>query len=297
MDTEIGRLLDNMPSNQLNNTIIIFIGDNGTPAQVNTNYTSGKGQVFEGGVRVPMIVSGANVGRINEVENKMIHAVDIYATILELIGSDLDGGIHNSFSFLDQLNIQSAPNRPFNYSEITGNDQDGFCIRNDQYKYIELLTGEKYFYEISIDSFETNNLYNSLNAAQSLVLEAFKNEVIQIKEDYSCNDMILNGSEVSQDYGGAFCPNVAYSQSSCNADSLIICNDLNLDTFAFASNYLIDAYNIFSDTAILKAGNFVCLDPGFAFEGNFLEIEIANCFKTGIGPSLIKLLICWLTLH
>ena len=34
MDYEIGRLLDNIPSDERDNTIILFIGDNGTPGQV-----------------------------------------------------------------------------------------------------------------------------------------------------------------------------------------------------------------------------------------------------------------------
>lgn len=31
MDSEIGRLLENIPKEELENTTIIFIGDNGTP--------------------------------------------------------------------------------------------------------------------------------------------------------------------------------------------------------------------------------------------------------------------------
>jgi arylsulfatase B len=31
MDSEIGRLLDAIPERELENTVIIFIGDNGTP--------------------------------------------------------------------------------------------------------------------------------------------------------------------------------------------------------------------------------------------------------------------------
>lgn len=34
MDTEIGRLLDSIPEKELEKTVIIFIGDNGTPNQV-----------------------------------------------------------------------------------------------------------------------------------------------------------------------------------------------------------------------------------------------------------------------
>lgn len=34
LDTEIGRLLDSFSEEELKNTLIIFMGDNGTPGQV-----------------------------------------------------------------------------------------------------------------------------------------------------------------------------------------------------------------------------------------------------------------------
>ena len=42
MDTEIGRLLESIGSDVVNNTTIIFIGDNGTPNQVAQQYTLGE---------------------------------------------------------------------------------------------------------------------------------------------------------------------------------------------------------------------------------------------------------------
>lgn len=68
MDTEIGRLLNSMTQAEKDNTIIIFIGDNGTPNQVAQDYrgTRVKGTVYQGGVNVPMIVSGKNVTRFNQ---------------------------------------------------------------------------------------------------------------------------------------------------------------------------------------------------------------------------------------
>ena len=89
MDAEIGRLINTMDSNVLANTTIIFIGDNGTPRQVKdqaANLNGAKDSVYEGGVRVPMIVSGKGVSRQGEREVALINGTDFYATILQLAG-------------------------------------------------------------------------------------------------------------------------------------------------------------------------------------------------------------------
>ncbi|MEO0405013.1 MAG: sulfatase-like hydrolase/transferase, partial [Bacteroidota bacterium] len=97
MDHEIGRLIQSMSEETRNNTVIIFIGDNGTPGAVGQYYPTGhfKGSLYEGGIRVPMVISGAGVTRIGEVESGLTQAADIHATILELAQIDLNGGIHN----------------------------------------------------------------------------------------------------------------------------------------------------------------------------------------------------------
>lgn len=84
MDTEIGRLLASIPTETLDNTLIVFIGDNGTPRQVidlaSYPRTHSKGTLYEGGIRVPMVVSGAGVTRFNEREPALVNTVDLFAT-------------------------------------------------------------------------------------------------------------------------------------------------------------------------------------------------------------------------
>src|SRR5262249_33719596 len=62
LDAEIGRLLDGlraMPSKPLQNTTIIFLGDNGTPSEVAetpVDSKRAKGTVYQGGVHVPLVI-------------------------------------------------------------------------------------------------------------------------------------------------------------------------------------------------------------------------------------------------
>ena len=101
MDYHIGRLLDSIPTPVLNNTTVMFIGDNGTPNSFLKSYPTGKGKasVYQGGVNVPFVVSGKGVARVGETEDAMVNVVDIYATIVEAAGGSLPGGKYNSFSF------------------------------------------------------------------------------------------------------------------------------------------------------------------------------------------------------
>ncbi|MCH1506482.1 MAG: sulfatase-like hydrolase/transferase [Verrucomicrobiales bacterium] len=87
LDTEIGRLLDDIDLTQTN---VILVGDNGTPVNmVQTPYTSGrgKGTLYEGGIRVPMVVAGPDV-RARGTNDSPVHIADLYATVLSLAGID-----------------------------------------------------------------------------------------------------------------------------------------------------------------------------------------------------------------
>ncbi len=81
MDSEIGRLLDSLSAEERENTLIVYIGDNGTPAGVvDANVyskTHSKGSLYEGGIRVPMVVSGQGVSRINVRESAFVNISDL----------------------------------------------------------------------------------------------------------------------------------------------------------------------------------------------------------------------------
>lgn len=209
MDFEINRLLQNIPSNELDNTLIIMIGDNGTPNPVLQNYPDnrGKSTLYQGGVHVPMIACGAGVTRVGEEENALVQVTDIHATILEATGADLPGGIYNSLSFLHLLDGTAGATRDYNYSEVLQNPLDQYVIRNERYKlmYSNIDDSEE-FYDLQEDELEINDLLlTGLSAAEQADYDDLKAEAIQRRDDWSCNDHIQNGDEEGIDCGGAFC--------------------------------------------------------------------------------------------
>ena len=157
MDTEIGRLLESIGSDVVNNTTIIFIGDNGTPNQVAQQYNPRrvKGTLYKGGINVPMIVSGNKVTRSSDSDDSLINTTDLYSTVAELCGIE-NSNVHDSQSFVDLFNSNSSSNtRDFIYSELGNNE---YTIRNSTHKYIHFEDGSEALFNLSMNEFERPNL-------------------------------------------------------------------------------------------------------------------------------------------
>lgn len=104
MDINIRRLLAELDQLGIReNTIIIFTSDNGgnmynevdgtTPTN-NAPLKSGKGNNYEGGVRVPLIVSWPGVSNPGYVTDSIVSSVDFYPTILRMAGLPLKPNLH-----------------------------------------------------------------------------------------------------------------------------------------------------------------------------------------------------------
>lgn len=161
MDYQIGKLLEGIPDDELDNTIIIFIGDNGTPNQVaQSPYSNStvKGSLYQGGINVPMFISGAGVS-MNGENNSLICSSDIFSTIAELAGVNTSE-IHDSKSFKTLLNNESK-HRDFQYSEKNNDTDDLWTINNGEFKLIVNANGNEEMYNLLSDPYENNNLLNS----------------------------------------------------------------------------------------------------------------------------------------
>ena len=212
LDYEVGRMLDSLSTNDKANTTIIFIGDNGTPNNVLQDYPAnhGKTTLYQGGIHVPMFISGYGVSRIGETENSLVNVIDIYATVLEIAGDNLPGGIYNSLSFNHLLTASNLPKRQYNFSEIDSNQAfiniQGYAIRDSIYKLIEYYNGQQEMFNLNIDPLETNDLLlGSLTSQEQLLKTELENEALQSRTSWSCKDQIQNGDETGIDCGGTYC--------------------------------------------------------------------------------------------
>ena len=186
IDTEMGRLTESINEEVLNNTTIIFIGDNGTPNQVAQQFNSRrvKGTLYKGGINVPMIISGNQVSRKNEEENALINTTDLFTTISELCGIN-NLNINDSKSFKKLLNNSfDSSSREYVYSEI-GNEN--YTIRNSTHKYIRFEDGSEALYNLSVNEFENPNLLNPNQLPLSENNTLIKNKLISKLEEIRAN--------------------------------------------------------------------------------------------------------------
>ncbi|HXJ58237.1 MAG TPA: sulfatase-like hydrolase/transferase, partial [Verrucomicrobiae bacterium] len=191
MDTELGRLLSHIDRS---NTVVIFIGDNGTPgAVVQPPFSSAraKATLYEGGIRVPLIISGPVVTNPRRENTNLVHTMDLFATILELAGANLQEALptnllSDSHSLLPILtNGLDAP-RDWVMSEQFSSslplENQGRAIRDDTFKLIRLKNGTEEFYNLLADPYETTNLLrNALTAEQSTHYTALTATLAQLQ--------------------------------------------------------------------------------------------------------------------
>lgn len=166
MDTLIGRLLDSIPDEVMQDTYVIFFGDNGTvewddpPAPRDRDRV--KGTVYQGGIEVPLIVTGPGIAA-GRVERPLAHAVDLFATILQLAELNPDEVLPDdlaidSVSMADHLFQENLPSqRSWVLSEGTLGSVVGTAIRDERYKLVVINEREE-FYDLEADPNELNPL-------------------------------------------------------------------------------------------------------------------------------------------
>ncbi|MDG2382270.1 MAG: arylsulfatase [Pirellulaceae bacterium] len=93
MDQAIGDVVGALEENDFpsDNTLIFFCSDNGGIPRFGSNreLRSGKGSLYEGGVRVPAIIVWKGQLESSRTVDQPLHMVDLYPTILNLAGVSL----------------------------------------------------------------------------------------------------------------------------------------------------------------------------------------------------------------
>ena len=93
----------------------------------------------------------------------------MFTTFADIAGAG-SAAYQDGISIKPLLTDANAAKRTFVYSEQFGNTStvnDGYAIRNAGYKLIHLINGTEYFYKLSTDPFEMNNLMSLPLSAES----------------------------------------------------------------------------------------------------------------------------------
>jgi arylsulfatase len=124
LDWSIGQITKTLADLKLDkNTIIIVTSDNGPwynygeHAGSNAGFREGKGGSWEGGQRVPCIISWKGVIPAGSIANRMASAIDILPTLAEITGTPLPKNKIDGVSLVPLLqgDISKEPRKTFYY--------------------------------------------------------------------------------------------------------------------------------------------------------------------------------------
>jgi arylsulfatase A-like enzyme len=190
MDTQIGRLLASLESDVRANTYVIFMGDNGTTSgSVSPPFRAGraKGTVYEGGVNVPLIVTGPGVAR-GAVSDALVNSTDLFVTLMEMAEIDPEEAIpesvtHDSISFFPLLSDPEARTErdwlyaDYFYGGFAGVPDADYAMRDRRYKLLR-FQGREELYDLQEDPYEHHDLLTgTLSAGQRAGYEMLQERI------------------------------------------------------------------------------------------------------------------------
>ncbi len=265
IDESLGRIRDSLTAWGLDsNTVIVFTSDHGglSTTGINNNrqlatsnlpLRAGKGHVYEGGIRVPTIVTWPGQVTANSTSLARVTGTDFYPTMLDLAGlpvypdRHLDG---ESFKWAVMENSNPNPDRAMYWHNIksrlnsTG-DTNSSAVVQGNYKLIEFLeSGTLELYDLDADEEEQNNLASMFPEIADSLRTMLYNWRCSIGAQDSptpvgaCGDFVegtfefcLSGWTASNDHNGTYLgpigitDSIAYEGShSISADNLVLHN-------------------------------------------------------------------------
>lgn len=187
IDEGVGMIINRLRETEmLDNTIIIFYSDNGGEApQTTTNYPlrAGKSTLYEGGIRVPLIIYAPDKFVQGKVADDVVVTHDLYPTFCELTGinneniQSFDGQSFLSTLLTDKQNKKERDlfwHYPLKEQHFLGGRSSG-AIRSGDWKLIEFFdTGDIELYNLNDDIGENNNLYNQNPKQADILLNKLK---------------------------------------------------------------------------------------------------------------------------
>ena len=166
-DRAIGRVLDELDSLRVaDHTLVIFTSDNGgwSGATDNRPLRSGKGDIYEGGIRVPLIVRWPGITQPSTTDNTPVISMDITATILDAAGVKIGRDKRLDGTTLRSIFVGARKERPalfFHYPHFAWHksNRPGAAIRDGRHKLIQRFDdGSIELYDLTADIGESRNL-------------------------------------------------------------------------------------------------------------------------------------------
>jgi arylsulfatase A len=165
VDQNVGRIMAALDRLKLtDDTILIFTSDNGGTPQFTAPLRGSKGELYEGGIRVPLVVCGPGLAKPGSICDEPVTSVDLYPTLLELagvnrpVGQTLDGA-----SLVPAFRGAATLKRPrlfWHFPCYVGRATPASAVREGDFKLIEFFEdgGHVELYNLRADPNEERNL-------------------------------------------------------------------------------------------------------------------------------------------
>ncbi len=173
MDDAIGAVLAVLDARGLRDrTVVMFASDNGG-ATLSTKSSNGalsglKGQVLEGGVRVPFFIRWPGAVKPGTVVDSPISALDIAPTVAALAGASTKGAV---FDGVDLAGYVRSPASPQGTRALFWRIGSNWAVRRGKWKLTRIGDGPPSLFDLSRDIAERRNLA-SANSDVVVALQA-----------------------------------------------------------------------------------------------------------------------------
>ncbi|MCP4847700.1 MAG: sulfatase-like hydrolase/transferase, partial [Verrucomicrobiaceae bacterium] len=157
MDAAIGKILEKLDQQKKsNNTLVIFLSDNGGGGGANNSPLRGKkGQMWEGGLRVPCIIRWPAVLPAGKTCDEFLTSLEIFPTIAAVTGAAVDKDITlDGFNMIPVLKGQASSQR----TSMFWQRRDLKAARVGNWKWVDMGNAGNGLFDLGEDPGERNNL-------------------------------------------------------------------------------------------------------------------------------------------
>lgn len=169
VDQNVGRIVETLGRLKLtDNTVVIFTSDNGGTQQYTAPLKGSKGQLYEGGIRIPLVVSWPGLKNSGSKCDALVSSIDLYPTLLDLAGikppqRQVLDGISLVPAFKGAADL-SRPRLFWHFPCYVGKSTPSSAIREGDFKLIEFFEdgGKRELYNLKTDPNEEHDLAPSM---------------------------------------------------------------------------------------------------------------------------------------
>ncbi len=193
VDRNVGRILDRLDTLGLSeNTLIVFGSDNGGLRQIynksdnviatsNAPLRAEKGTLYEGGIRVPLLMAWPGTIPAGSTSEEPVTGLDLYPTFVDVAGGvipdSLDG---NSLTPLWSDNTSWTPRQLFFHYPHYHHSRPASAVREGNFKLIRFFDQEEpELYDLAEDIGETRNLTAELPDLAARLLADLEGWLVQ----------------------------------------------------------------------------------------------------------------------